>query len=111
MVWETVLSNIGNAYNATTGKFTAPIAGVYTFGFNTLMNNAGSGEYRYEFIKNEVLYNSIIAQKTANTWQTIQGTITTYLNANDVIWISYGTGTGATYTDCNYNRFWGRFGG
>lgn len=112
MVWETVLSNIGGGYNASTGVFTAPVAGVYTFGFNTLMNYAGTGEYRYEFFKNGALYDGVITQKNnASSWQTIQGTITTYMNAGDTMYVYYTMGSGATYTDCHYNRFWGRLGG
>lgn len=111
IVWETAVSNVGGAYNPATGVFTAPIAGAYMFGFNTLLNNAGSGEYRYEFYKNGTLYNSIIQQKAANQWETIQNTLNTYLEAGDTIYIRYTTGTGGSYTDCNYNRFWGRLSG
>ncbi|MCM2354362.1 MAG: hypothetical protein NDI63_12160, partial [Pseudobdellovibrio sp.] len=78
---------------------------------NTLLNNAGSGEFRYEFYKNGSLYNGYISQKTASTWETMQGTMSTYLNAGDTFWVQYTMGSGAAYTDCNYNRFWGRLGG
>ncbi len=107
IVWETVLSNIGSNYSATTGLYTAPVAGTYVFGFNTLMNQTGTGEYRYEFWKNGALYDSIIETKPAAGWDTIQGTISTKLNAGDTMGIHYTTGTGATYTDCGYDRFWG----
>ena len=33
VVFNNVLLNRGNHYNSTTGKFTAPVAGVYSFGF------------------------------------------------------------------------------
>ncbi len=108
IVWETIVHNEGSAYNNTTGVFTAPVAGVYQFGFNTLINNLGSGEYRYGFYKNGALDNIIIEQKASGVWKTIQGTMTTKLAASDTIRIQYNSGTGASYTDCNYNRFWGR---
>ena len=71
------------------------------------MNFANSGEYRYEFYLNGVLWNSIIARKSASTWETIQGTEPIYLNAGDTIGIYYKLGSGSAYTDCDYNRFWG----
>lgn len=108
MIWETVLHNNGSDYSNVTGKFTAPVDGVYIFGFNTLMNNLGSGEYRYAFYKNGSIYNGIIRQKVTAVWETIQGSITVELSSGDTMHIQYETGTGATYNDCNYNRFWGR---
>lgn len=108
IVWNYVETNIGNCYNSSTGKFTAPIAGLYEFGFNILLNNAGSGEYRHGFYLNNGNYNTIIKTKSANTWETIQGTIQVYLNANDVVGIFYTSGNGAAYNDPYYNRFWGR---
>lgn len=108
LVWETVNHNIGGHYNNATGVFTAPVAGVYQFGFNTLANNAGAGEYRYGFYKNGAPENLMITVKAANTWETVQGTLMTKLNAGDTIDIRYTMGTGVTYTDCNFNRFWGR---
>jgi hypothetical protein len=111
MIWESVLSNVGNGYNPANGVFTAPIAGTYVFGFNTLMNFAATGEFRYEFFKNGALYNGVIRTKAASGWETIQGTDQIYLNAGETIYINYSTGTGPTYIDCHYNRFWGRLSG
>ncbi len=107
IVWETVLTNIGANYNPANGLFTAPVSGMYLFGFNTLEQNAPSGEYRFDFWKNGANFDGIIHQKLANTWETTQGTIAVYMNAGDTMGIYYEQGTGAVYTDCTFNRFWG----
>ena len=107
IVWNNILSNIGSNYNNSNGLYTAPVAGMYVFGFNILLPNAGTGEYRYEFWKNGARYNGIIKTKTVTGWDTIQGTITTHLNAGETMGIRYNQGTGAAYPDGQYNRFWG----
>ncbi|MDD2716459.1 MAG: hypothetical protein PHW04_11275 [Candidatus Wallbacteria bacterium] len=119
VVWNIVETNIGNCYNSSNGNFYAPVAGMYVFGFNLLLPYAGSQEYRYAFYKNSALYNCIIGYKNYDYylayyygtgfsyWQTLQGTITVYLNAGEYIGIFYVSGTGATYNDPNYDCFWG----
>jgi C1q domain len=107
VVWGNELLDNSNNYNVSSGIFTAPITGTYIFGFNILLPNAGSGEYRVEFFKNGGLYDSIIKQKLASTWETIQGTVIVSMTAGDYMGIYYAVGTGNLFLDANYNRFWG----
>jgi len=107
VVWGTELYDNLNSYNASTGIFTAPIAGFYLFGFNILMPNANAGEFRLAFYKNGAIHDSFIAQKAAGAWQTIQGTLGVYLAVNNTMKIQYESGTGNLYADGNYNKFWG----
>jgi len=50
VVFDTVVTNVGDAYRNTTGLFRAPIQGVYVFNF-ALMMDPGFNEY-IELVKN-----------------------------------------------------------
>tara|TARA_Y100000114_G_scaffold30478_1_gene26080 strand:- start:51 stop:584 length:534 start_codon:yes stop_codon:yes gene_type:complete len=45
LVFSTATFNIGNHFELSTGKFTAPVNGIYLFTFKTLLYNMGTGEY------------------------------------------------------------------
>ena len=107
MVWNNEWIDTASNYNPSTGIFTASVAGQYAFGFNILLPNAGAGEFRFEFYKNNALHNGIIQQKIAGAWQTIEGVCLITLAVNDTVKINYTTGTGNAYMDQNYDRFWG----
>lgn len=121
MVWNNVVTNIGNCYSSSTGRFTAPVSGMYMFGFHILLPKANTGEYRFAFYKNGSQWDCAIYDKhpavatapadnnEANTWHTIALTDIVYLNAGDTFGVYYKLGSGAAYNDANYNRFWGYF--
>ena len=45
IIFDTVLLNQGSHYDNSNGRFTAPIAGLYSFSFNVLSDHNGSDAY------------------------------------------------------------------
>jgi hypothetical protein len=90
VVWNTVISNIGSAYNAGTGIFTAPIAGVYFFSFFGMNNASGTFELRLQ--KNNVDV-GINPYGTSSSYVGNHGSVTLQLAASDQIKVINTAGT------------------
>ena len=105
--WTTV-HDIGSNFNATTGVFTAPVAGVYFFAMNWMHNNP-AGDMQLHGKKNSSVV--IKANQTAAgaTWNQDYLAAVYQMSANDTwSWHLYSTGTSTygvygsgTFTSCN----------
>lgn len=109
VVWGNVIYNIGNNYNSTNGRFTAPVAGTYFFRAQTLIQNAPSGEVRIALYKNDAGYGGsrFITQKPANAWFSIVVHGHMYLNANEWATVYFGQNPTTIYSDSDFNSFSG----
>lgn len=109
IIWGNSVTNNGNYYNTSTGKFTAPIAGYYFFRAHTLITYASAGEMRMAVYVNSAKYNGseFIQQKVANTWNTLSCQAHCYLAANDTVYIYMVINPGTLYNDAGYNSFSG----
>jgi hypothetical protein len=116
MIFNTSVYNTGSHYNTSNGRFTAPIAGIYTFTYQAL-SGTGATVYRFTVYKNGSDYNLT----GATDWQGIrldcqtdinylQGskTITISLAAGDYIQIYYSADNGDTLAPGSWSSFQGR---
>ena len=91
--FNSVLENVGSHYSTSTGRFTAPVAGVYVFTGAVLQTNSG-GQFdvnvRYNGSSN-TKGNSNRATFTGHS--TIQISETLKMNANDYVHINVSSGS------------------
>jgi hypothetical protein len=109
IIWGTTQFNIGSNYSTTTGRFTAPVAGIYFFRAHTLTANATAGETRILFYKNGVSISGLgfIATKTATTWASISAQGHINLAAGDYVSVFLTAVAGSLYNDAVWNSFSG----
>ena len=98
MIFPTTVTNIGNHYDTTNGKFTAPISGNYIFATATIGNNTVSTERLY-FHKNGSQYISDLHLRVQNdgTWYPFgERSFIVVMSAGDYFQI-YNGGAGTLY--------------
>ncbi|MGD0342955.1 MAG: hypothetical protein ABSA76_14740 [Bacteroidales bacterium] len=83
--------NEGNAFNASTGEFIAPLTGIYTFEVTYYADGSG-GSRKLSIYYNSVLYEDM-AVEIASAAQVTVKSITMKLSANDVVKLVINTGT------------------
>ena len=78
--------NVGNHYNTSTYTFTAPVAGMYQFGWNNYTSNWNENMRRMFLI-----VNSTIVMQTGSHGNGIPVSMTLKLEANDQVYLSGST--------------------
>ena len=84
--WDTAIFNIGGHYNTSTGRFTAPVAGVYHFSL-TVQHYGASGSVGWQDIRvNGAEINARYEDLNAQSLYNAAGlSVTVYLNEGDYV--------------------------
>ncbi|XP_052761737.1 uncharacterized protein LOC128204361 [Mya arenaria] len=107
IVYKTVETNQGNGYSSTTGKFTAPVWGLYSFFMHTC--TAPSKYAHLQMVKEgSVLIASV--QRDMDYYACSSGQVFVELDAGETVSVqcSYGDSNSHLYYDSSY---WTSFGG
>ena len=89
LVFDKVITNIGNAYHAHMGTFIAPRSGVYVFIWTVRMN--GNRYHTTELLHDNNVINSIYLNPFNTIDGTVTGTAVVHVNQGDDVLIRTGT--------------------
>lgn len=110
VIFDATETNIGNNYNTSNGRFTAPIAGFYHFSASILVTKGSSTRIDCSFIKNGGNWLAAECQglTTTNTNSTVTNSVDGYLNAGDYIQVETRINdTGSVYAEAKFWNFSG----
>ena len=109
LVFTNVQHNLGNCYSTSTGKFTTPVKGLYSFGGNVL-RNTGDGNFYFrvddsgDYLTSNSGGDEASQYLHASTYTHASPHINLQLNANQTVSLYLGS-TGTAWS--NYNYFTG----
>ena len=86
LLFDTVKTNLGSAYNSNSGMFTAPVDGVYTFTW-TIFSEVHSYVYTQIVVNSAAFDNMIVNSNAVNDVHSGTKVIVVSLTSGDVVYV------------------------
>ena len=93
IVFNSVRHNIGSHYNSSTGIFTAPVAGIYSFKICIMSNNTVQQNKSYSIRKNGSIHQESYSNSNSNNHHKWNWSGDIQLSASDTILVNTGSCT------------------
>ena len=91
LIFNSVILNVGNGYNPSTGVFTSPVAGTYIFYVTAV-------EYNKQYLMVDIVLNSVSKVKLVGdneaVYQTGTNMVVLNLQKGDSVWVRHSQGNG-----------------
>ena len=97
--------NQGGHYSTTTGKFTAPVAGIYCFSAQFYSNNEVSAQMYWYVNSGVVAGSQVNGTNDESAHEGLEMCVTLKLSANDTVHL--GTGSNGLHQNLSYSYFCG----
>jgi hypothetical protein len=109
IVFQSVQHNIGNHYNSTNGRFTAPVTGSYFFGYQGISaSSTTSNEQNMSLVINSTT-GICDARARGYTEGSLHLKTVVYLTAGDYVTVVISNANTSTYPAGFHNQFFGHF--
>ncbi|KAJ8012244.1 hypothetical protein DPEC_G00066670 [Dallia pectoralis] len=105
--FDDVVTNIGNHYDPTTGKFTCSIPGIYFFVYHVLMRGGDGTSMWADLCKNYQVRASAIAQDADQNYDYASNSAVLHLESGDEIYIKLDGGKAHGGNNNKYSTFSG----
>ncbi|XP_032939310.1 complement C1q-like protein 4 [Catharus ustulatus] len=90
--FDDVVTNVGNYYEPSSGKFTCPLAGIYFFTYHVLMRGGDGTSMWADLMKNGQVRASAIAQDADQNYDYASNSVILHLDVGDEVFVKLDGG-------------------
>ncbi|XP_001920705.2 complement C1q-like protein 2 [Danio rerio] len=105
--FDDVVTNVGNHYDPTTGKFTCQVSGIYYFTYHVLMRGGDGTSMWADLCKNGQVRASAIAQDADQNYDYASNSVVLHLDSGDEIYVKLDGGKAHGGNNNKYSTFSG----
>ncbi|XP_043930926.1 complement C1q-like protein 2 [Protopterus annectens] len=105
--FDDIVTNIGNQYDSTTGKFTCHVPGIYFFTYHVLMRGGDGTSMWADLCKNGQVRASAIAQDADQNYDYASNSAVLHLDSGDEVYVKLDGGKSHGGNNNKYSTFSG----